>query len=166
MVENPRLQVKTLVLESFQGRARRTGSQLCCHILAGLSYLLLPHLEGIVLWAIQKEIRPGIFAVMDGTFCGNGPGPRTIIPVENGLVLASADCVAIDAVAASIMGFDPMKIGYINMAHEAGLGVGRGEEMSHLVALCGKAYYGDDQAKYGMGQVFFRVPGRAVACWG
>lgn len=84
------------------------------------------------LLAIQKEIHSGIFTVMDGTFCGNGPGPRTMIPVEKGLILASADCVAIDAVAAKIMGFDPMKIDYIRLAHEDGLGVGRIEEIEVL----------------------------------
>ena len=74
------------------------------------------------LLAIQKEIHPGIFAVMDGTVCGDGPGPRTMRPVEKNLMLAGADQVAIDAVAASIMGFDPMKIGFIRMAHDQGLG--------------------------------------------
>lgn len=81
------------------------------------------------LLAIQKEIHTGIFTVMDGSFCGNGPGPRTMIPIEKGLFLASSDCVAIDAVAAKIMGFDPMKIDYIRLAHEDGLGVGRVEEI-------------------------------------
>jgi uncharacterized protein (DUF362 family) len=81
------------------------------------------------LLVIQKEIHTGIFTVMDGTFCGNGPGPRTMTPVEQGLVLASADSVAIDAVAAKIMGFEPMKIDYIRMAHEEGLGVGRIDEI-------------------------------------
>ena len=81
------------------------------------------------LLAIQKEIHPGIFTVMDGTFCGNGPGPRTMRPVEKGLMLASADSVAIDAVSAKIMGFDPMNIGYIRLAHEDGLGIGRIEEI-------------------------------------
>jgi uncharacterized protein (DUF362 family) len=81
------------------------------------------------LLAIQQEIHPGIFTVMDGTLCGNGPGPRTMIPVEKGLMLASADSVAIDAVAATIMGFDPMKIEYIRLAHEDGLGMGRIEEI-------------------------------------
>ena len=76
------------------------------------------------LLAIQKEIHTGIFAVVDGTLCGNGPGPRTMVPVEKDLILASADCVAVDAVAAKIMGFDPMDIPYIRMAHEDGLGVG------------------------------------------
>jgi uncharacterized protein (DUF362 family) len=84
------------------------------------------------LLAIQKEIHSGIFTVMDGTFCGNGPGPRTMIPVEKGLLLASSDSVAIDAVAARIMGFDPMRIDYIRLAHEDGLGVGKIEEIEVL----------------------------------
>jgi len=76
------------------------------------------------LLAIQKEIHPGIFAVMDGTTAGNGPGPRTMFPVVKNVMLASGDQVAIDAVAASMMGFDPMRIDYIRLAHEDGLGTG------------------------------------------
>ena len=81
------------------------------------------------LLAIQQEIHSGLFAVMDGTTCGNGPGPRTMIPVIKNLILASGDQVAIDAVAAKLMGFDPMRIAYINLAHHAGLGVGKPEEI-------------------------------------
>ena len=81
------------------------------------------------LLAIQKEIHQGIFTVMDGTLCGNGPGPRTMIPVQKDLILASADPVAIDAVAAKVMGFDPMKIDYLRLAHEDGLGAARPEEI-------------------------------------
>ncbi len=73
---------------------------------------------------IQKEIHPGIFAVMDGSIAGDGAGPRTMIPVEVNTILASEDQVAIDAIASKIMGFDPMKIDYIRIAHERGLGVG------------------------------------------
>jgi hypothetical protein len=76
------------------------------------------------LLAIQKEIHPGIFAVMDGTTAGNGPGPRTMKPEVKNVILASADQVAIDAVAAKLMGFDPLTIDYIRLAHERGLGVG------------------------------------------
>ena len=61
---------------------------------------------------------------MDGTTAGNGPGPRTMFPVVKNVMLASADQVAIDAVAAKMMGFDPMSIEYIRVAHEDGLGVG------------------------------------------
>ncbi len=76
------------------------------------------------LLAIQQEIHPGIFAVMDGTIAGNGPGPRTMEPIEKNVMLASSDQVAIDAVAAKLMGFDPMSIKYIRLAHERGLGCG------------------------------------------
>ena len=68
------------------------------------------------LLAIQKEIHSGLFAIMDGTTAGNGPGPRTMFPVIKDYMLASADQVAIDAVAAKMMGFDPMTLEYIKVA--------------------------------------------------
>ncbi len=76
------------------------------------------------LLAIQQEIHPGIFAVMDGTMAGNGTGPRIMKPEEKNVILGSGDQVAIDAVAAKLMGFDPLSIDYIRIAHEQGLGVG------------------------------------------
>jgi len=82
------------------------------------------------LLSIQKEIHSGVFAVMDGTTAGNGPGPRTMYPVEKNLILASADQVAIDAVAAKMMGFDPLSIKYINLAHQCGLGCGDPREIT------------------------------------
>lgn len=76
------------------------------------------------LLVIQKEIHPGIFAVMDGTVAGDGAGPRTMEPRIKNWILASADQVAIDALSAKMMGFDPMTIPYIRIAHDRGLGVG------------------------------------------
>ncbi|HEX6214279.1 MAG TPA: DUF362 domain-containing protein, partial [Vicinamibacterales bacterium] len=73
---------------------------------------------------IQKKIHRGIFAVMDGTFAGDGPGPRCMVPHVKNIMLASADQVAIDAVAAKLMGMDPMSIKYIRLAHDRGLGCG------------------------------------------
>jgi len=88
---------------------------------------------------IQKEIHPGIFAVMDGTVAGDGAGPRTMIPKEKDILLASADQVAIDAISAKLMGFDPMKIKFIKLAHDLGLGCGdpdqieiAGEDISRI----------------------------------
>ena len=72
---------------------------------------------------MQKEIHPGIFSAMDGTVCGNGAGPRTMDPVVGNVILAGADSVAIDAVAARLMGFDPLSIPYLRMCHDRGLGV-------------------------------------------
>jgi len=73
---------------------------------------------------MQKEVHSGMFAVMDGTVAGDGAGPRTMEPVITDYILASADQVAIDAIAAKMMGFDPMEIPYIRMCHERGLGIG------------------------------------------
>jgi uncharacterized protein (DUF362 family) len=81
------------------------------------------------LLAIQKEIHKGIFVVTDGTTAGNGPGPRTMTPVAKDVLLASDDCVAIDAVCAKIMGFEPMDHKFIRLAHERGLGIGRVSEI-------------------------------------
>jgi uncharacterized protein (DUF362 family) len=78
---------------------------------------------------IQQDIHPGIFAVMDGTFAGDGPGPRAMRWHEKDILLASADQVAIDAVSAKLQGFDPMSLRFINKAHELGLGVGDPREI-------------------------------------
>lgn len=71
---------------------------------------------------MQKELHPKVFALMDGTVCGDGAGPRTMIPRIKNYILASSDSVAIDAVAAKMMGFEPFEIPYLKMAHEYGLG--------------------------------------------
>jgi len=77
------------------------------------------------LLAIQQKIHPGIFAVMDGTFAGDGPGPRCMIPHVKNVILASSDQVAIDAVAGHLMGFDPLEdLKYVRLAHERDLGCG------------------------------------------
>lgn len=88
---------------------------------------------------MQQELHPGIFAVMDGTVCGDGAGPRTMEPRIKNLILAGGDSVAIDAIAAKLMGFDPMSIPYIRMCHERGLGIGHpgeieivGEDISEI----------------------------------
>ncbi|UCC41130.1 MAG: DUF362 domain-containing protein [Candidatus Aminicenantes bacterium] len=76
------------------------------------------------LLTIQKEIHSGIFAVTDGTIAGDGPGPRCMVPYVKDYILASDDQVAIDAVASKMMGFEPMDLKFIRLAHEAGLGCG------------------------------------------
>lgn len=73
---------------------------------------------------IQRDIHPGLFAIMDGTFAGDGPGPRAMRWHQKDILLASADQVAIDAVSAKLQGFDPMGLRFIRKAHEMDLGVG------------------------------------------
>jgi len=88
---------------------------------------------------IQKQIHPGIFSVTDGTFAGSGAGPRAMDWHAKNVILAGADQVAVDAVSASMMGFDPMSIEFIRLAHEEGLGCAdiskidvKGEDISNV----------------------------------
>ena len=87
------------------------------------------HQTLVDLLMIQQKIHPGVFAVMDGTFAGDGPGPRCMTPHVKDVMLASADQVAIDAIAAQMMGFDPLSIDFIRIAHERGLGCGDPQEI-------------------------------------
>ena len=78
---------------------------------------------------IQQDIHSGLFAVMDGTFAGDGAGPRAMRPHEKDILLASADQVAIDAISAKMQGFNPMDLPFIRIAHEKGLGVGEPKDI-------------------------------------
>jgi uncharacterized protein (DUF362 family) len=102
------------------------------------------------LLAIQKEIHSGLFCMMDGTTAGNGTGPRIMKPVQKDIILASQDQVAIDSVAAKLMGFDPMQIKYIALAHEAKLGVGRPDE----IELCGDTEAARESWGFEVGRCF------------
>jgi len=88
---------------------------------------------------IQKEIHTGMFVAMDGTVCGDGAGPRTMDPVIKNYILAGDDSVAIDAVSAKMMGFNPADIKFIAMADRLKLGNGQmknirivGEDISNV----------------------------------
>ena len=91
---------------------------------------------------MQKELHPGVFSVMDGTVCGDGAGPRTMDPKIQNYILASGDCVAIDAIAAKMMGFEPMEIPYIRMATERGLGCGDPKEIEVVGADIAEVNFG------------------------
>jgi uncharacterized protein (DUF362 family) len=72
--------------------------------------------------ALSKRTRPHI-SVVDGFVAMHREGPRHGTPVRLGTVIAGTDAVAVDAVAAAIMGFDPLQVGYLRYAQAAGLGV-------------------------------------------
>lgn len=76
------------------------------------------------LLTIEREIHPGLFAVMDGTLIGGCPGSRAAGVDEADLLLASADLVALDAVGARLQGINPMSLDFIRLAHEKGIGAG------------------------------------------
>src|SRR5262252_4580754 len=120
------------------------------------------HKTLVDLLAIQKEIHSGLFAVMDGTTAGNGPGPRTMYPVVKNVMLASADQVAIDAVSAKMMGFDPMSLDYIRLAHEDGLGIGDPRE----IEIVGDTDAAKENWNFHVGKNLVRVGGGDLIWFG
>ncbi len=117
-----------IFLHNTHGHTQMTGSMK--NAFGGLLKEVRHHCHKYIhdvlvdLLTIQKEIHKGIFTVMDGAVCGDGAGPRTMIPVIGNYLLASDDSVAIDAIAAKMMGFDPIQIKFIKTAHDLGLGCG------------------------------------------
>lgn len=102
-------------------------------------YHLCIHKVLVDLLRIQKEYCKNLFSIVDSTLAMDGAGPRTGVPKVKDIILAGEDLVAVDAVAAKIMGVDPLSIGYIGLAHEEGLGVGDlddieviGEDISNI----------------------------------
>ncbi|MFC2030932.1 DUF362 domain-containing protein [Chloroflexota bacterium] len=117
------------------------------------------HETVVDLLAIQQEIHTGLFAVMDGTFVGDGPGPRAMWVQEKDLILASADQVAIDAVSAYLQGFDPMELKFIRLAHERGLGIGDIKQITvlgdvDLDELRWHARFGETFASWGQKMIY------------
>ncbi|MBI4431749.1 MAG: DUF362 domain-containing protein [Candidatus Omnitrophica bacterium] len=90
---------------------------------AGKRWALLTTDEQIIVrYRHLKNSAAGVFGVMDGTFAGDGAGPRALRVFVKNYILASHDLVALDAVAAKMMGFDPLSIPYLRRLHEDGLG--------------------------------------------
>jgi len=88
---------------------------------------------------VQQQIHPNIMAIVDGTVCGDGAGPRTMIPKIKNYLLAGYDQVAVDTVVSKMLGFEPFKNPAIKLAHEEGLGCGDfdqieiiGEDVSNI----------------------------------
>src|SRR6202022_1795880 len=110
----------------------------------------------------QREIHPGPFGIMGGTTAGNGPGPRTMHPVVKNVMLASADQVAIDAVSAKLMGFDPLSIQYIRLAHEDRLGVGDPRE----IEIVGDTEIASENWHFHVGKNLVRIGGGDLIWFG
>lgn len=70
---------------------------------------------------LARVINP-ILTVIDGTVGMEGLGPLGGTSIDMDLVLASSDTVAVDTVAAQVMGFDPMMVDHIRIGNMQGLG--------------------------------------------
>jgi hypothetical protein len=78
------------------------------------------------------------------------------------VMLASADQVAIDAVSAKMMGFDPMSLQYIRLAHEDKLGVGDPRD----IEIVGDVDAAKENWKFHVGKNLVRVGGGDLIWFG
>ncbi len=77
---------------------------------------------------VYEEVKPHL-TVMDAIVGMEGNGPNSGEPRKIGLVIASTDGVALDAVASNIIGYEPMAIPTIKYAHERKIGTGEIKEI-------------------------------------
>lgn len=74
-----------------------------------------------VIYEINLAFTPKL-TVIDGSIGGEAIGPLCCTPLNYQTIIASNDIVMADAIACQLMGYDPMDINHIKMAHEHGLG--------------------------------------------
>ncbi|WZO96370.1 DUF362 domain-containing protein [Isosphaeraceae bacterium EP7] len=121
-------------LDSIDGHTRLNGSER--HFLKSVAAMQAN------LVALNHLVRPH-FGVIDAFVGMHREGPRHGTPIRLGIAAAGADPVAVDAVVAASMGFDPMEIGYLRDADAAGLGVARldaieivGDRLATVIRKC------------------------------
>ena len=81
-----------------------------------------------VLTDIFSAVRPQL-TIMDGVIAMEGEGPAAGSLRKLGVILASQDTVAVDAVATKIIGLNPLDIHTTRYSDERGLGVGNSENI-------------------------------------
>jgi uncharacterized protein (DUF362 family) len=80
-----------------------------------------PYLDDVIV-DVNLAMHPD-FCIVDGIIAmGGSQGPTFGVPIPANLILAGRDPVAVDAVCARIMGFNPNSIGHIRKAHESRVG--------------------------------------------
>ena len=119
------------------------------------------HKTLVDLLIIQQDIHRNIFAVSDGAFSGDGPGPRAMRIAEKNIIVGGYDQVSVDSVVAKMMGFNPMKIDKLRIAHELGLGVAKTEEIKVIGQDISKINWG-----YSSNENTFASKGQKLIYWG
>lgn len=99
----------------------RKGDPFYALTKAELGYLRSVEAMNRNLVTLARKTSPHL-AVVDGFVGMHREGPRHGTPIRLGTIIVGTDPVAVDAVAASVMGFDPRQIGYLHYADSAGLG--------------------------------------------
>ncbi len=74
-----------------------------------------------VVFEVNKAFTPNL-VIIDGSIGGEAFGPLSSKPVDFETIIASNDVVAADSVACQLMGYNPLEVKHLKMAHDAGLG--------------------------------------------
>jgi uncharacterized protein (DUF362 family) len=75
--------------------------------------------DGLI--AVAARLLPAV-ALIDGFVAAEGGVLRHERRVPLCTIIAGTDAVAVDAVAAAVMGFEPLEVAYLRLAHAIGLG--------------------------------------------
>jgi uncharacterized protein (DUF362 family) len=73
------------------------------------------------IYEVNSAFTPNL-VIIDGSMGGEAIGPLSADPVYYQTIIASNDVVMGDSIAAQMMGYNPLDITHIKMAHERGLG--------------------------------------------
>ncbi|MHA1382851.1 MAG: DUF362 domain-containing protein [Candidatus Helarchaeota archaeon] len=106
--------------------------------------------EGLI--DISKVIKPNLI-ILDSFIGGEGQGPFNLSGIETKFNMGSTDTVAIDAIASSIMGFEPQEIKHIKLAGDLGLGNVNNDKISLI---------GDDMRKFSFKKAQFKNIGNEL----
>lgn len=90
-----------------------------------------PTLFAQILVDLLLAVRPTL-SIMDGIRGMDGSGPSSGRPRDFGLIIASTDPVALDAVACFAAGLDPMSVPMLRLADEQGVGIADGGSIDIL----------------------------------
>jgi len=107
---------------------------------------------------IFSVIKPDL-AIMDGIVGMEGDGPAAGSPRQIGVILASQDLVALDAVASYIIGYAPFDVDITRIATERGLGEGNLEKIEIKGASLEKIKIEDYRLASSINTLLKKVPG-------
>ena len=112
---------------------------------------------GDVLSDILSVIKPKL-AVMDAIWGMDGNGPTFGRPRKVGFVIASPDCVAMDAVVARMMGIEPLRVYATKHAARKGLGIADLNRIEIMGVPLSESKIPDWQLDFTSNRVVSRIP--------
>lgn len=113
--------LKTHGLTSFTGAAKNLYGCIPGHRKAQYHLKAAGRMEfGNLIVDLHEAVKPGL-SIIDGVTGMEGSGPRNGKPKQAGILMASRDAFALDAVAAALIGLPPKDVPYLRAAQERGL---------------------------------------------